>query len=48
MHWDEFVKGFAEVIEKVRISGVIDRYVFVDLVKSQIVSSEGIKPTMHT
>ena len=48
LHWDEFVKGFAEVIEGVGVEGIIDRYAFVDLVKSQIVSSEGTKPTEHT
>jgi len=49
-YWDEFVKGFSKVIEEWEAGAEeeIDRYAFVDLVKSQIVSSEGIKPTMDT
>lgn len=35
LHWDEFVKGFAEVIEGV-VGDAVDRYIFVDLVKLQV------------
>lgn len=44
LHWDEFVKGFTEAIQRVPIAGEVDRHAFVDLVKSQIVN----KPTMYT
>lgn len=41
-YWDEFVKGFAEAIEG-GIEGVIDRYAFINSVKTQLG-----EPTMHT
>jgi hypothetical protein len=44
LHWDEFVKGFAEVVEDVAVGASIDRHVFVDMVKTQVAGT----PTMGT